>query len=803
MNKLPRSTFDPSSGSRMERLIFNHRGWVVFLCLVATTLLSWHASRLQLSASFEGTLATHHPYIRNYLDNAHELRGLGNALTVVVENPSGSVFEPAFLEQMRQINDALFSLSGVDRTGMKSIWSASSRWTEVTPEGFRGGPVMPGKYDASPASIEQLKVNIMRAGLVGSQVSNDLRSTMISVPLLAVDPQSGNKLDYGALNTRLEHLREQFEKTGLVRLHIIGFVKVMGTLIHGLGQVLAYFAIAALVAAAIIFLAIRCWRSTLLLLGCSMVAVIWQSGLLELAGLELDPYSMLVPFLIFAIGLSHGAQKMNGIMQDIGRGEDRYIAARYTFRRLFMAGLAALLADAVGFAVLILIDIPVIQHLAVAASLGVAVLIFTNLVLLPVLLSFTGVNPSAAQRAIQTDRLAQPPSRSVTFLASLTSRARACPAVCMAACLGTMGYLVSLHLQVGDLDAGAPELRPESQYNRDNSFITEHFSLSSDQFSVLVKTPPDGCQSFATLVEASRLAEQLRQIPQVQSIQSLPDTLRRILAGNSEGNPKWASLTRNPDVLGNALYTAGTVSPELFNRNCTLFPITASLSDHRAATLQTVRTTVEQFAAAHDTPDRHFLLAAGNSGIDATTNLVVERASREMLLYVYLAVGLLCLIVFRSWRATLVALAPLVLTSILCEALMVMLGMGVKVATLPVIALGVGIGVDYALYLLSIQMGALRAGSSVYDAYLLALESTGRMVALVGLTLAAAIVSWAWSPIKFQADMGILLTFMFILNMLGALILIPALSALLLKPDVYTAPGSAQHRANAQRAALN
>jgi hypothetical protein len=130
---------------------------------------------------------------------------------------------------------------------------------------------------------------------------------------------------------------------------------------------------------------------------------VWLLGLLPTLGYELDPYSVLVPFLVFAIGMSHGAQKMNGIMQDIGRGTHKLVAARYTFRRLFLAGMTALLADAVGFAVLMVIDIQVIQDLAITASIGVAVLIFTNLVLLPILLSYTGVSPVAAQRSLRDE----------------------------------------------------------------------------------------------------------------------------------------------------------------------------------------------------------------------------------------------------------------------------------------------------------------------------------------------------------------------------------------------------------------
>jgi predicted RND superfamily exporter protein len=209
-------------------------------------------------------------------------------------------------------------------------------------------------------------------------------------------------------------------------------------------------------------------------------------------------------------------------------------------------------------------------------------------------------------------------------------------------------------------------------------------------------------------------------------------------------------------------------------------PVIAYLSDHKAETLARVSAAAEEFADRHSTLDRQFLLAAGNAGIEAATNMAVEHANRAMLLYVYAAVILLCFVTFRSWRAVVVAVVPLALTSILCEALMVGLGIGVKVATLPVIALGVGIGVDYALYLLSVQLAYQRAGMPLAEAYGRAVQFTGRVVGLVGVTLAAGVVTWAFSPIKFQADMGILLTFMFLWNMAGALVLIPALSHFLL-----------------------
>jgi predicted RND superfamily exporter protein len=771
--------FDRDSGNWLERLVFNRRLALIVACAIATVVLGYLAfSKLVLNASFERMLPQNHPYIQNYLQNKQELRGLGNALRVVVENPSGDIYDPKFLETLKQVNDALFLTPGVDRAWMKSLWTPSVRWNEVTEDGFAGGPVMPDNYDGGTRGAEQLKLNIARAGIVGSLVGTDYKSAMIFVPLLDKDPATGRALDYAALNASLEAVAHKYQADGRVRVHVIGFARLVGDLLAGMAKVLAYFGVAAAVATAVIFAYTRCVRSTALVVACSLAAVVWQLGIVAALGFELDPFSILVPFLVFAIGVSHGAQKMNGIMQDVGRGTHLLVAARYTFRRLFLAGLTALLADAVGFAVLMTIDIPVIRDLALTASVGVAVLIFTNLLLLPVLLSYVGVSQKAAERSLQ----GQVSNGSLTnALARLTERGPAAIVVGCAVLLAAGGFVLSTHLQIGDLDPGAPELRADSRYNRDNAYITGHYSLSSDQFAVIAKVPADQCLNWKTLVEADRLGWALRQVPGVQTTVSLADAVRQITAGTAEGSPKWLTLSRDQNVLNYGGQQASVNNPELFNRSCSLMPVIAYLADHKAATLERVVQVADTFAREHSDKERQFLLAAGSAGIEAATNIVVKDANHKMLLYVYAAVALLCFITFRSWRAVLVAILPLALTSILCEALMVSLGMGVKVATLPVIALGVGIGVDYALYLVSVQLAQQRAGASLLDAYRHALQFTGKVVALVGVTLAAGVVCWAWSPIKFQADMGVLLTFMFTLNMVGALVLVPALSHFLLK----------------------
>ncbi|WP_258198017.1 efflux RND transporter permease subunit [Pseudomonas capeferrum] len=775
--------FDRASGNWLERMVFNHRVAVIALCALLTLFFGWSALKLPVNTSFEKMIPQSHPYIQNYFEHRDTLRGMGNSTRIVVENTQGDIFDKDYLLALQRVNDAVFLLPGVDQGWMRGLWTSSLRWTEVTEEGYRGGPVIPDRWDGSPASMEQLRDNITRAGIVGSYVANNMRSSMIFVPLLDINPETGKALDYSAFSHQLEAQVRSLQ-SDKIKIHIIGFAKLVGDLIDGLYDVMMYFAYSVLIASVLVLAYTRCLRSTLLLVFCAMLGVVWLLGLLSVLGYVLDPYSILVPFLIFAIGLSHGAQKMNGIMQDVGRGTHKYVAARYTFRRLFMAGLTALLVNIVGFAVLMIIDIPVIRDMALTTSLGVAILIFTKLFLIPVLLSYFGVSQAAAKRSVQSaqqlDAGRSPVQAIRTGLIRLTERRRATITVACAVVVTAVGLSISQQVKFGDLNPGAPELRPESRYNRDVAYVTENYGLSTDQFVVMLKTPRGECTHFASLVEADRLSARLREIPGVQTTFSPADGIRLATAGMFEGNPKWMTLTRNNSNRTQAFNMFSTDRPELADRSCEITPVVAYLADHKAATLDRVVEQVENYAAEFNTENRVFMLAAGSAGIEATTNIVVKRSFWTLHLVLYGAVALLCFITFRSWRAVVVALIPLIITSILCEALMVMLDIGIKVATLPVIAVGVGVGVDYALYLLSVQLGMQRQGMSLAKSYEGSLDFVGRIVGLVGLTMAAGVLPWIWSPIKFQADMGILLSFMFLWNMLGALVLIPALSYFLL-----------------------
>jgi predicted RND superfamily exporter protein len=779
-------TFDVSSGSKFERMLFNNRIVFLLLCAVLTVFLGFQALKVRINADYNDTIPLHQAFIVNYLHHFEELQSQANAVQISVTTDNGNIIDPHYLNVLQKISDQVYLLPGVNRPFMTSLWTSNTRWVAVTADGLDSGPVISNSYDGSPEQLQVVAGNIKKTSLIGKLISSNWKSSMIYVPLLEKNNMTRQPLNYGQLARELNGIRAEYKSQG-VTLRIIGFAMVVGDMINGINEILTFFGISILIAAAFLLWYTRCVRSTILVVVASLVAVTWQMGILSYFGFGLTPYSVLVPFLVFAIGTSHGAQKMNGVMQDIGRGTHPLVSARYTFRRLFLAGFAALVCDVMSFAVLLTIPIEAIRQLATIASIGVGILVITNLMMLPTMLSFTGVSKNAAARSLENTPSAARPRQSHplwNFLDLFTKKKYATIAVAFMIIIGSFGWVVGRHVQVGDLDSGAPELRPNSQYNQDNAFIVKNFTTGNDTFIVMDDTPAQGCMNYDNVTVLNNLQWKLQQLPVVQSTSSVGAYALQASMLLTEAAPKWFGIEPNQPLL-NLIFAE--MPPGLANFSCTFTPLYIYLKDHKARTLDTIVTTMQQAVKNPDnqSPNFKLSLAGGNAGIAAATNIVIKRANAMMLVLVYTVVIVFCLITFRSWRAVICAVLPLVVTTLLSQALMVWLGIGVKVATLPVIALGVGIGVDYALYVLSIMLKHLRSGASLSDAYHHTLLFTGRVVILTGITLATGVITWIFAPIKFQADMGLLLSFMFLWNMCGAMIFLPALAYFLLPPKLF------------------
>jgi len=757
----------------IEATLFRKRIFVLATFVLASIFLVFQASQIKLDAAFTKHIPLNHSYMKTYLQYRENFGGANNVLISVCDT-EGDIFNKPFFSALKGVHDQLFFIPGVDRIQVKSLFSPSTRFVEIVEDGFAGGPVIPANFQPDSQGLAVVKSNIEKAGIVGRIVADDYSCAMVKASLMETDPKTGERLDTLVIATQLEEqVRGKFEKNN-ISIHIIGFSKMVGDVAEGAKGVVAFFAIAIVITTLMVFWFCRSITLTVLPIACSLVAVVWQLGMLSTLGFGLDPMSILVPFLVFAIGVSHGVQMINSVTKLVGKGCTSKEAAQMSFRLLLIPGGVALLSDTVGFLTLLSIDIGIIRELAITASLGVAMIILTNLILLPLLVSFIHVpKPKEAKNADKDNK-----HGIWHFMSTFATKGVATVILVFTAILYFAGYYYSQDMKIGELHAGAPSLHEDSRYNQDTFLITDRYAISVDYMSVIVESSADSCTFYDTMDLIDTFQWRMENTVGVQSAISLASVAKIVNSGYNEGNAKWRVLSRNQQTLVQSIARIPSTSG-LLNSDCSVMPVILFLEDHKAETINRVVDKVKVVAESLATENVKFKLASGPVGVMAATNEAVAEAQTPMMIYVYGAVTILCFISFRSVRATAVVIIPLYVVSTLAQWLMTALDIGLTVSTLPVIALGVGIGVDYGIYILSTMSIKLREGHQVQEAYLLALKERGSAVLITGVTLAIGVSTWFWSDLKFQVDMGILLTFMFLVNMIAAVLVLPAIAAFL------------------------
>ena len=775
---------EPTVAERLEPHVFGHRTLILSLFALLTVGFGVIAATgLRLDTNFTKQLPMGHEYIATYLDHMQEFGG-ANRLLIAVIARDGDMFTPEFFEALKVATDEVFFIEGVDRARVQSLWTPNVRYTEVVEGGIQAGDVIPPDFQPDENGFRRVRENILKAGIVGRLVANDFSGAMVSAQLLDADPETGEPVDYIAISRALEQkVRERIQGANVdlavtvpVSVHMIGFAKVVGDVAEGAMSVITFAVVTVVLTLLFVWVYIQSFRLALVPVVSSLVAMVWMLGLLVLLGYGVDPLGILVPFIIFAIGTSHGVQKISAVKDAAWDGADSNDAARRTFRLLFLPAIIALLANLVGFITILLIPVQVIQEMAVTASLGIGVIMLTDLVLLPVLVSFVPITDRYREAVRRRQRQLQ------GFWEVLSGIARRGPAaliIAISLVLGVLGFIKGSETPIGDTAAGVPELRPESRYNRDTELITSRFSIGTDTINVIVETKENGCIDHRIIDGIDRFAWHMANVEGVRDVVSLAGVSKVVSAGWSEGSLKWRNLPRDERQLVQAQGYVET-STGLLNRDCSVMPVMLFLADHKAETIERVIAAVKQYRSDHPTEGVEYRLATGNVGVMAAQNEEVKAKEFVILGWVFAAVTIMCLANFRSVIGTILVIAPLTLVSILVYAVMAYVGIGLKVNTLPMVALGAGIGVDYGIYLFSRMQEFLHSGQTVHEAYGRALRVTGAAIFFTGVTLAIGVATWAFSPLKFQADVGLMLTFMFLVNMLGAMLLLPALGAWLL-----------------------
>ncbi len=757
----------------VEPLIFGRRVLTLVVLALLTGWFVYLSSQTRVDAGWMKTVPLEHPYMKTFSEYYRDFGG-ANTVLVMLRSEDDDIYNERFLSTLQKVTDEVFFITGVDRARVMSMFTPNVRYVENVEGGLSGADVVPPDYTPTPEMFERIRSNVGKAQIIGRLVSEDQKSALVVAELLEIDPATGEKLDYPQVAAQLEQIRANHEANGL-SVHIVGFAKVVGDMTDAATEVVGFFVLTLVLTTILLWVYCGSLKLALLPMLCSIVAVIWEFGLFRMAGFGLDPFAMLVPFLILAVSVSHGVQYVNAWADEVAlHGKSNFDASLNTFRRLAIPGTVALITDTAGFLTILLIPIEVIREMSLNATFGMLAIIVTNKMLMPILLSYISLGDPEKFRAAQEkrDRLGEPLWRQ---LAKITRRGPAVTVI--AVCLCLLAWAIWMHpkIMIGDAQVGVPELRPESRYNQDSQTIISNFAIGVDILKVIVQSQPDACIDYDVMSEVDRFSWHMENTTGVQSVMSLVTYAKLVYSGLNEGRLNAEILPRNSYALAQATSLVPT-NTGLLNDDCDALALFIFTEDHKADTIQHIIGTIEQYIADNPSEKLEFKLASGNVGVMAASNAVVQEKEFSIVMWVYVVIVVFLWLSFRTLSGVLCVVLPLALVSELGYGVMVMLGIGMKVATLPIISLAVGIGVDYGIYIYSVLAEGLRRGLSLEEAYYETLRQTGKAVLFTGVALGLGVGTWAFSALQFQVDMGLLLLTLFTANMLGATLVLPALA---------------------------
>lgn len=739
---------------------------------VITVFLAYQATFLRMDPGFDKSIPNNHPYVKFY-DKYSQVFGGANVIIVALRQKEGEIFNEEFLAKLRDATKDVEFIAGVDKSSVTSLFTPQVTFVAVNEEGFVGFRVVKPDFTPTEENIQEVRRNLMQSEYVGRLVTPDFKGALIRAELVETNPTTGAAVDYAAVADALNAIRAKYE-SGNVEVDIIGFAKFIDGVIDAALGVIKFFVYTVVLTGVLLYFYSNSLQITGLVLLVALTAVVWQLGLVHLLGFGVDPLSILVPFLIMSIAVSHAIQMTNTWKLEIINGADSKTAAREAFNKLFIPGTTALLTISVGFGVIMLIDIKILFELGITASIGTAVMILTNKFMLPGLLSWASMSPKTVARI--KERITREERPLFRFLASFADRKRGTAVLVLSVGLLVFGYFKGHDLIIGDSEAGAPEFWPEARYNRDIDAIVSNFDVGLDEVTVIAEMARDACVNYKIMDTVDQFAWRMKNLDGVQTVRSLSDILKIRTVGNNEGHPKFYSIPRDQYGLSSAMRNM-ELNQKLFNDTCEAVPVRIMLHDHKADTLRRVTDAVKAFDAEFGRDEVRFRLASGTAGVMAAVNEAVEESEIRMQVALFGATFVLTYFTFVSFPGALCVLIPLGLVSLLGNAVMVMMNIGLKVSTLPVVALGVGVGVDYGIYLFARTQAFLRQGYDLKEAYYRGLRSAGTAVMFTATTMSIGVLTWAFSELKFQADMGLLLGYMFFVNMIACIFVLPALAA--------------------------
>jgi predicted RND superfamily exporter protein len=764
---------------RFANFLFPKRKALMGVVFVIALILGLVAMRMDISTHFTDLLPTEHPYVKIHEEYKGSFGG-SNVVTIMVEPETGDIFQPKVLQKIRDLTQGVLYLDSVNQYQIVSLATKKLKDVRGSTYGVESSPLMWPDIPKDQAGIDALRRMVVSNPLVyGAYVSRDLKAGLITVDF--IDRLLNVETAYKQINDLVAKNAEPG-----IKIKVVGEPVLHGTVRSYLPETVRISLFIILVMGIILFFTMRTWRGTLLPMFTAAISAMVSLGIIHLIGFNFDPLIMVIVFLISARAISHSVQFCAAFDDERMLGvTSSYEAARLTFVNLFRPSVLGLVVDIGSILVVILTPIPLLQKAAIIGAIWLTSLLVTACVMVPVALSW--VKAPKEQVAMKWDITIYLVKLCRVFARLSTHKVSAIAVLVLALAALLMSAEQASEVTVGDANPGSPILWPNSKYNRDWGDINERFRGSDQMFVVVKGDAANALKKPEVLDNITRLQRFVEAQPQIGGSASVVDVISPISAVLHEGNPHFEELGKDAIGNGELLYMVNQSSEpgdmdRFLDVNAKVGAVTMYFRDHQGDTIRTAISRIKEYVAKNPMDGAHYELAGGLIGVLAAINEIIFADQIKSIALALMVLFICCAISYRSVQAGLFFLPLILLSNAVTFAFMKWMGIGMNINTLPIAALGIGLGVDYAFYVVDRIKEHYHEHRDVASSIVFSLETAGRGVLITGLTMVSSVFLWyLLSSLRFQAEMGLLIALWMTISATAALLVIPSM-IFLMKP---------------------
>ncbi|WP_022959278.1 efflux RND transporter permease subunit [Spongiibacter tropicus] len=756
----------------LELWIFNNPRKVLTLIALLTLFFALRIPGLKIYTDFADLLPQQHPYIQLHNSIKDDFGG-ANVLVVGIEFDEGDIFTNERLALIDRVTQAVDNLPGVNHNLVSSVTHRNSRKIWLTEVGsINSQPYFDatkGPYDAE--ALAGMKADVSANPRVfGPLVAPDLKMALVKAQLIE------GQLDYEKTFIQLRDLRDEVTADGIT-LYATGQPVLVGWAYTYMDQILQIFAFTVLTMLALLIFHFRKAYGVLIPLGGVLISTVWGLGIISLLGYNLDPLGLVIPFLIAARAMSHGVQLVERYYAEAASSGNGPAAAKATFDSLFRPGSLGVVSDAIGLLLIAVGSIPLNTHLGIYASMWAITVVFSVLIGVPLLLS---ILPTPREPRLK-ETILRHIGASSSRIVSRPGSARTLLLIAAAAVV--LGMAAASNVQIGDSEPGSPILYPDHDYNISSRVVNERFPGSEELYVVAETDEKGGLKRPEVLKALAAFQAHMLTDPGVGGAKGLPDLIQQVNRLMHNNDPRWYQIPHDERYVGGLMFTYMASSPipgaldEFNNTDDQVANLVFYYKDRQGETIRRAIHMAKQWIDEHgdEVEGLTIKLAGGTLGVAAAMNESAYQTNLIVLPLVFLLIFAFVTLFYTSWHAGLMMLLAMLFATTLTYAYMGLSGLNIDINTVPVIAVGIGVGIDYSIYMMDRIREEMAKCRDLAHSVQQAISTTGMAISFTALTLMAGIVMWViFSDLRFQSDSALLLCVMIVINGITAMLLVPS-----------------------------